>query len=612
MAATAAHTAQRKTPPFRAAAPRQPASLQQRQHTQHARWICYLREPQQLDLVRATQKDDYYFHQLVEQLFWLARPAHTVLTHGAALVRHRNDEAVTDVPALELGGGSHSPTSQTRAPSIRLEEAVGHSPSEPPRGGAIAPLACASSGAHGHRGGVAQHSQNGQRPLKQKSRFPSEVERGAADDGVLSNSPCGCESSSNGAHVAPEWFRVGCSEMRLSFVPAVLSVRRLASLFRDRIKQAGREGQLRLRDFGRRAWSCFSFPSVSAIVAVLTEGAFSLTDACEHLVRRYGICTEAALSLAYFWCCYARRGQSLGEEYCNLLLVKKESPGNRTRSYVRLPSGSTMLGITALRTLSIPVITLLLRAISRRCGGAGTKIFGTLLTAARRVHLAIFFWNATHLHISTRVTGFRFASFATRSRQPSQSEGPCRLLSLLLGLQALASLRELVAAHELWKASQAQKPARGLWIRREGQADKDNRNNLKPDLPVTSQRGLQESTGVGLRLYPAAGLESCATDRIKQKDPGLAGCRRDEHGGEEMGTAVTSCLFCQNKCVCPTATSCGHIYCWTCIVRWIHQQEDEYLVAVCPVCRSPCPPQELVPLRHYKEISHSSHETAGT
>lgn len=69
------------------------------------------------------------------------------------------------------------------------------------------------------------------------------------------------------------------------------------------------------------------------------------------------------------------------------------------------------------------------------------------------------------------------------------------------------------------------------------------------------------------------------------------------HEQKSLSRTNSGCFDC-NICldyVCePVVTLCGHLYCWSCIYKWLHTQTNEH--PTCPVCKNDISDTTLIPL----------------
>ncbi|RZF44541.1 hypothetical protein LSTR_LSTR002314 [Laodelphax striatellus] len=74
----------------------------------------------------------------------------------------------------------------------------------------------------------------------------------------------------------------------------------------------------------------------------------------------------------------------------------------------------------------------------------------------------------------------------------------------------------------------------------------------------------------------------------------------DEFGSRTQVTAKVvrplkdTCPLCLEERKCSSLTPCGHLFCWQCLIEWLHTEQR------CPVCREPVQPCRVVPLHNYE------------
>ncbi|KLU87724.1 hypothetical protein MAPG_06717 [Magnaporthiopsis poae ATCC 64411] len=61
--------------------------------------------------------------------------------------------------------------------------------------------------------------------------------------------------------------------------------------------------------------------------------------------------------------------------------------------------------------------------------------------------------------------------------------------------------------------------------------------------------------------------------------------------GYIKGAQQRKCTLCLDEMRDPAATSCGHVFCWSCIGDWVREKPE------CPLCRREALVQHILPLR---------------
>ena len=254
--------------------------------------------------------------------------------------------------------------------------------------------------------------------------------------------------------------------------------------------------------------------------------------------------------------------RTLGEEYVDLIYV--------SRSGKRFPNSIQKLGFVISYTILPYFITRVARRVSTKNDDKPSSSwlvqlassYPKLLDTFLNLHVALFYFKGEFYSIAKRVFGLRYAFGHNRDTEELvQARGDYSLLGGIIFFQflvkAIIKIRTFLKDQKLFLL------------------------NEKPDeVSMSHYRGLDQL--------------------VKRKEK----FDTDEKVSEKVSISLSDplqlpyipeksryCMLCLSHMENPSAASCGHFFCWDCIVDWIRQQP------VCPLCRQQCMEQNLLPLR---------------
>ncbi|KXH56725.1 Pex2/Pex12 amino terminal region [Colletotrichum salicis] len=316
--------------------------------------------------------------------------------------------------------------------------------------------------------------------------------------------------------------------------------------------------------------------------------------------------------------------RTLGEEYCDLVQLHvgtDDDPSGalptlaRRASYIATSVLLPYIAGRALPTLRARLRTLLEPSSSSKSSSkpASTKeaIKAYLstnlpsLTSAAPLHaatLAIFYFTGTYYELAKRVLGLRYVF--TRRVPDSPDRAGYEVLGVLLVAQlavqsylhirsTISDLSSQAAAAAAAARTRAASTTSLLEVSLDANAYAANTGLLLTETGTPGGNGSTSKVDIAAVTHtPVVPADAASSGGGGAGEPGARFDLSDEKTMAYIsGAAQRKCTLCLEELKDPSATQCGHVFCWTCIGDWVREKPE------CPLCRREAMVQHILPLR---------------
>lgn len=321
-----------------------------------------------------------------------------------------------------------------------------------------------------------------------------------------------------------------------------------------------------------------------------------------RFIHTYATETETFTHLLYLSLTSLVGNRTLGEEYTDIYQIENSNGLNGDQQ--RLPAVGRRAGYIFLSVLLPYALNRTLPAI-RRCirslleqnldngSPEGKKTTSTRIKAYLLTHLntittpasihaltlTMFYFSGSFYHLSKRLLGLRYVFSRRLTKNEEQARVGYEVLGVLLvvqmAVQGILHARSIFSNPTPSFASHTEKPESHM------------------SGPTTPVPAVNSKTRIALTTHTPLSQRPPTQKNLSTADDDAAWYDLSNSSTLEwiQPAQQRKCTLCLEPMRDPSVTTCGHIFCWTCILDWVKEKPE------CPLCRQAVLGQHVLPLR---------------
>ena len=294
--------------------------------------------------------------------------------------------------------------------------------------------------------------------------------------------------------------------------------------------------------------------------------------------------------------------RTLGEEYCDIIHISDDTlrlpPISRRASYIL-----SVVLLPAFRTRLRLKLEANLRRQQPKHAGSNKDAFSTRLQSYLLTHLStipspspipalrltIFYFTASYYHLSKRLSGLRY--IFTKRIPPSEQRVGYEVLGVLLVLQM--AVQGWLHLHSTFRTTDrmAISDAGSLAVGGSAMLDDGVEVGTGVDRIYTSNNDLLLQSSAPAHHDAKRRIEKATHTPALEAEQARYDLKEPKTMAWIVGERQRKCTLCLEEMRDPSVTTCGHVFCWTCIGDWIREKPE------CPLCRQSVMAQHVLTLR---------------